>query len=97
MKTLTISEDIVPLHEFKAQSARILKLVASNQRPVVITQNGRPAGVVLSPAEYDRMVERQRFLESVAGGLDDLEAGRTLSTDDLEKFLAERRATRERP
>ncbi len=38
---------------------------------MVITQNGRPAGVLLSPREYDRMQERQRFLESIAAGLAD--------------------------
>ena len=34
---------------------------------MVITQNGRAAGVLVSPREFDRIQERQRFLESMAG------------------------------
>ena len=54
---------------------------------MVITQNGRPAGVLLSPREYDRITERQRFLESIAAGLADAESGRVMDTAELGKRL----------
>jgi hypothetical protein len=38
---------------------------------VVITRDGKPAGVLDSRTEYDRMTEKQRFLESVALGVAD--------------------------
>jgi len=53
----------------------------------VITQNGKPAGVLLSPAEFDRLVERERFLTDVAAGIADLDAGRTVTTKELERRL----------
>lgn len=53
----------------------------------------KPAGVLLSPAEYDRLGERDRLLQSVAAGLADADAGRVMSTDVLKKRLAARRAT----
>jgi len=31
-------------------------------RPLIITQNGKPAGVVLSPVNYDELVYRKSFL-----------------------------------
>ena len=55
MKEVQISDGIVPLGEFKAQAARLLKRIGESGQPMVITQNGRPAGVLLSPREYDRM------------------------------------------
>jgi antitoxin (DNA-binding transcriptional repressor) of toxin-antitoxin stability system len=61
-------------------------------QPVVITQNGKPAGVLVSPTEYDRLTERERFLESVALGLADAEAGRTMDTKELLRRLEERRS-----
>ena len=87
MKEVQIQDGIVPLGEFKAQAARLLKRIGESGKPMVITQNGRPAGVILSPREYDRIKERQRFLESIAAGLSDAEAGRTMSTMELRERL----------
>jgi len=72
-----ISEDFVPVSEFKAQAADLLKRVADSRQPLVITQNGRPAGVLLSPAAYDDLMERAEFVAAVSAGLADIEAGRT--------------------
>ena len=90
MRALKVAEDIVPVGEFKGQAARWLRHVAESGQPVVITQNGKPAGVLVSPREYDRLTERQRFLESVALGLADAEAGRTMNTKELLRQLEER-------
>jgi prevent-host-death family protein len=87
MKEVQISDGIVPLGEFKAQAAKLLKRIGETGQPVVITQNGRPAGVLLSPREYDRIQERQRFLESIAAGLSDAESGRTMTKMELRERL----------
>jgi prevent-host-death family protein len=87
MANLRVSEDIVPIGQFKAQAARWLKHAGDTSQPIVITQNGRPAGVLLSPAEYDRLVERERFLADVRDGLGDLSAGKSIDTAALRKRL----------
>ncbi len=97
MKDIQIARDVVPLGEFKAQAARLLIELADGNRPMVLTQNGRPAGVLLSPVAFDRLRARQRFLESLAAGLADAEGGRTMTTDDLEDRLAAHRVDRDRP
>jgi prevent-host-death family protein len=94
MKEVQISDGIVPLGEFKAQAARLLRRLGESGEPMVITQNGRPVGVLVSPKEYDRIVERQRFLESIAAGLADAEAGRVIDTTELRKRLHTWRAER---
>jgi len=91
MKEVQISDGIVPLGEFKAQAAKLLKRIGESGQPMVITQNGRPAGVLLSPREYDRIQERQRFLESIAAvpGVDRRGAGRCRErTDDDDDGVA---------
>lgn len=93
MRAIKVAEDIVPVGEFKGQAARWLRHAAETGQPVVITQNGKPAGVLVSPAEYDRLTERERFLESVAHGIADAEAGRTMDTKELRRRLEERRQT----
>lgn len=84
---MRVSEGIVPIGEFKGQAAHWLRRFAETGEPVVITQNGRPAGVLLSPSEFDRLQERQRFLESIAKGLADAEAGRLMETRELKRRL----------
>ena len=97
MRAIKVAEDIVPVGEFKGQTARWLRHAAETGQPVIITQNGKPAGVLVSPTEYDRLTERERFVESVALGLADAEAGRTLETKELRRRLAERRQTGRQP
>jgi prevent-host-death family protein len=96
VKEVQIADGIVPLGEFKAQAAKFLKRLAQSREPMVITQNGRPAGVLVAPSELDRMQERQRFLESIAAGLADAESGRVFETEELRRRLRARRAERAR-
>ena len=94
MKPLRISEDVVPIAKFKANAAQLLQRAAATGHPIVITRNGEPAGVVLSPAEFDRLEERERFFASLEAGLEDIRAGRTINTAELKVRLAARRSQR---
>ena len=94
MKPMRVSDGIVPIGEFKAQAARWLRRLTDRNQAVVITQNGRPAGVLISPADFDRLQERQRFLESVAAGVADAESGRLMDTRELSRKMAEARRSR---
>jgi PHD/YefM family antitoxin component YafN of YafNO toxin-antitoxin module len=59
-------------------------------RPVVITQNGEAAAVLVPPAEYDRLAYQSAFLESIEKGYADSEAGRTVGQAELAAELAAR-------
>jgi prevent-host-death family protein len=88
-KALHVSQDILPIGDFKTHAGRVLRRLRDDGRPVVITHHGRPAGVLLSPEEYDRLREHDRFLEAVREGLADAEAGRTISDEELGASLDE--------
>jgi prevent-host-death family protein len=96
MNAIRVAEDIVPIGAFKAAASQWLKHAVLTGQPVVITQNGHPAGVVLSPAEYDRIQEREHFLADVAAGLAEADAGHTLSLDEAVRILDEKRKARGR-
>lgn len=76
METVRTSDHIVPVSDFKAGAAEWLRRIGETSQPLVITQNGRAAGVLLSPAAYDALTERARFAEAVEAGLRDAEEGR---------------------
>jgi prevent-host-death family protein len=86
MDHLKVSEDIVPLSEFKARASEWLKKVSETGAPVVITQNGRAAAVLVSPGEFDALTERVRLLQAVAEGIADAQEG---PLTDHESMVAE--------
>jgi prevent-host-death family protein len=89
-KPMLVADDIVPIGEFKAHASQMLKRVRSSNRPLVITQNGKPSAVVITPEEFDVLSERRRFIAAVEEGIRDAEAGRIVTTDELERELNER-------
>src|SRR4051812_39012504 len=87
MRDVNVVEGIVPLGEFKAKAAQILRELGESNEPLIITQNGRPAAVVLSPAAFEEVRERQRLLEAVAEGIADLDEGRVVEHKDVRAWL----------
>jgi len=83
MAKLKVSEDIIPVSEFKAQASEWLRRIAVTQHPLVITQNGKPAAVLLSPAVFDELSEQQQFIAAVQDGMADEVAGRTCTTEEM--------------
>lgn len=94
MKQISVSNDIVPVGEFKTNISKWLKNIRETGHPLVITQNGKPAGVLLSPAEYDELVYKKLFIKSVNRGLADADAGRVHSTKEVREELKKRRLQR---
>ncbi len=65
----TISNDIVPIAEFKTDISKWFKSIQKAGRPLIIKQNGKPAGVLLSPADHDELAYKQAFLDSAGKGM----------------------------
>ena len=95
MANIRTSEDIVPVSDFKARASEWLRRIAGSGHPLVITQNGRPAGVLLSPAAFDELTERQHFLAAVQEGLADERAGRSFTSDEVFEAIEARIAAGE--
>ena len=87
MNSIRISSDIIPIGELKKRLSQCLKSIRSTGHPLIITQNGRPAGVLISPAEYDELVQKKAFIESVSRGLSDIDSDNVYSTKELKEEL----------
>jgi prevent-host-death family protein len=87
MKPISISQNIVSLSVFKNKASKMLHDVQSTHRPLVITQNGQAAAVLISPADFDLLTEQVRFVDAVQRGLTDVQQGRVLPDEDLDKEL----------
>ena len=89
-KQLKVSENIVPISEFKAQTAEWLRKTGVSGEPVIVTQNGRAAGVLMSPQAFDDLNERARFISAVNEGLADADAGNTRSHAAVVRTMKQR-------
>ncbi len=92
MKPISISNDIVPIAEFKTGISKWFKSIQKAGHPLIITQNGKPVGVLLSPSDYDELVYKKEFLDSVGRGIADTETGNVYSAKELKAALIERRS-----
>jgi prevent-host-death family protein len=85
-----LATNILPLAEFKARASEVLNAQKEHKDPLVITQNGKAAAVLIPPEEYDLLVRRASFVEAVERGLADADAGKVVNQADLAAELATR-------
>jgi len=69
------SQDIRPLSEFRANVATFVEQVQATQRPLVLTQHGRSAAILLAVDAYEALVERAELAEDVRVAEAQLAAG----------------------
>ena len=91
MKNINVSSDIIPIGEFKSSMAKWLNTAKNTGQPLIITQNGRPAAVLLSPEEFDNLQYNKFFVDSVTSGIADVESGNIYETNKLKEELKKRR------
>ncbi len=87
MRPINVSQNIVSLSDFKNKASKMLHEIRSSHRPLVITQNGKAAAVLISPSDFDLLTEQVRFVDAVQRGLADVQNGRVLPDEDLDKEL----------
>jgi len=78
--------NIVPVTDLRQDAAKILKRVRKSKDPVIITQRGRAAAVMLSLDAYERSLHDRELLRLLARGEKEIEAGKG---HDLDSILAE--------
>ena len=81
------SEDVVPLGDMKVNPGKVVRRVDQTGRPVLLTSHGRGVAVVQGLAEYEAAQEERDFMRAVVAGLADVEAGRTMSLDEVARSL----------
>ena len=94
MKNISVTNDIVPVGQFKSGLARYLKEIQEKKNSLIITQNGKPAGVLISPAEFDELRQTKLFIDSISRGLSDSEKDEKYTTSQLKKELKKARENR---
>ena len=86
---IRVSEDIVPAAKFKRQQSAMLRRLRETRRPLIITQHGTPAAVVITPEEYDRLACERRFRDALDAAESAEGEGRVVSHHEAKRRLDE--------
>jgi prevent-host-death family protein len=84
------SVDVRPVTEFRAHTSAVLEQVQATKRPVVLTQHGRSAAVLLDVEYYESLVEEVALLRDLATAEAQLDAGLVVPHEEVEARLRER-------
>jgi prevent-host-death family protein len=70
------TQDIRPLADFRANLAAVVRQVRRTKRPIILTQHGRSAAVLVDAGEYEALVDRAELLEDVREAEAEIAAGK---------------------
>ena len=89
-------EKIVPISELQTQARRIVEGVKQTRDPVIITQRGRPAALLVNYEEYEGLIatleemSQPDWRERLAEAERDSRAGRGVSVRELRSRRSKR-------
>ncbi len=78
--------EIVPVTDLRQDAAAVLKKLRDSRDPMIITQRGRAAAVLISIEEYERESSERQILHLLAKGEKEVTLGEGY---DLDSVLAE--------
>jgi antitoxin YefM len=90
MQRIQLDEDIQPLSEFRSKVAFYFDKVKKTKRPLIITQNGKSAAILLDVSEYEALVDKVEILEDIKLAEAQVSKGLEISHQDLKKKFAKR-------
>ena len=86
------SSQVKPISYLKANAAEVLKNLAEERVPLVITQNGEAKAVLQDVASFEETQETLALLKILALGNQDVTAGKVKSAADVIARLRAKRA-----
>jgi prevent-host-death family protein len=86
------SRDVQPVTEFRANAAQFIEQVRTTGEPVILTQHGQSAAVLLDVAAYEAMLDELELLRDVQGAERQVAAGKGRSQAAVAKSLRGRLA-----
>ena len=79
MARIHLATDIKPVTEFRAHAAELLQQVRATGRPVILTQRGHSAAVLMAVEQYEQLTDELELLRDVRTAEEQLSRGEGLS------------------
>lgn len=85
--SFSLTEDFKTIEELASQTEAILAAVRQGDRAVVVTQDGKPAAVLLGAAQYEWMVHLLTLSRMLNEAEAEVRAGKTRPAEEFFKEL----------
>lgn len=86
--------NIIPVSDLRQDAAKVLKQLRNKKEPLIITQRGRAAAVIISVEAYEKSEHEKEILRLLAKGDREIEIGEGYDLDtvlaEADSFLAEK-------
>jgi len=82
MRRIQLNEDIKPLSEFRSNARSYIDKVRKTKRPLVVTQRGKSAAVILDVDEYESMLEKIELLQDIQIAERQIKEGKGIKHED---------------
>ena len=87
MPKLKPSRDIRPVTEFRANAAQFIEQVQETGEPLILTQHGRSAAVLLDVESYEALTDELALLRDVREAESQIAAGKEVAHSAAAKRL----------
>ena len=88
---MKLSSQIKPISYLKAHAAEIVRNLAEQQEPIVITQNGEAKVVIQDIDSYEKTQQTMALLKILALGIRQVEKGDIIPANEAIKRVRKRR------
>jgi prevent-host-death family protein len=84
------SEDVQPLSAFRANAAGLLRQLRETRRPLVLTQHGKSAAVVLDVGHYESLMDEIELIRDIGQAREELARGEGIPHEQVVAELRSR-------
>ncbi|MEE4242930.1 MAG: type II toxin-antitoxin system Phd/YefM family antitoxin [Desulfobacterales bacterium] len=88
---MKLSSQVKPISYLKAHAAEIVRNLAEQQEPIVITQNGEAKVVIQDIDSYEKTQQTMALLKILALGIRQVEEGDVVPANEAIKRVRKRR------
>jgi len=87
MQRVELDKDIQPISEFRSKATMFVDRVHKTKRPLVITNHGKSAAVLMDVGEYENLMDKMELLKEIRTAEDQIEAGKGIEHDKVKKEI----------
>jgi len=81
---INILEDIIPVTKVREQIGSVIERARETKRPIVVTQNGSAAVVIIDAAQYQREIQERDLFRAILQGRRDIRERRVFTLEEVE-------------
>jgi prevent-host-death family protein len=85
---MDLQNDVIPVSELKSRMKQVLAHVMKTGDPVLVTQKGRSAVLIVDIGSFQKQQQKLQILEAIAKGEREILEGKTVSHAEVTRSVS---------